>query len=70
MKMIYVECNAEEMRANDIPERSTGHWIDKTSRSGCGVVFIRYVCSACNNVAGDLSDYCPNCGAKMKSEVI
>ena len=36
-----------------------GHWI--TDMSGCW-------CSVCNEYSDYSTDYCPNCGAKMKGE--
>lgn len=47
--------------------RPTGEWIFKhnpiTDPKG---YFIRIVCSECNLHTGQKSNYCPNCGAKMK----
>lgn len=40
-----------------------GHWVDGFDTDG---VLIDYDCSVCNMANDEKSDYCPNCGAKMK----
>lgn len=54
-------------------EPKTGHWINKTYTSGCGVTFVESECTCCGkktpfNCDELLYRYCPNCGAKMEVE--
>ena len=41
-------------------EPKTGHWLDSSNG---------WTCSECNRDNRCDSNYCPNCGAKMESEV-
>ena len=48
-----------------------GHWINKSQRSGCGILFIASECTCCGkktpfNCDEFLYRYCPNCGADMR----
>ena len=45
-------------------EPKTGHWIP--IRESVGI--FRYKCDKCGRYNRAMSDYCPNCGAKMESE--
>ena len=50
------------------PLPKTGHWIDKSKQSACGVKFIHIECSECGELSGlnnTYARYCPWCGAKM-----
>lgn len=42
------------------PERKTGQWIK--------IHWKAYRCSECNRASEYSTDYCPNCGARMKGE--
>lgn len=45
------------------PQPKTGHWIFDE------ILDKHYYCSECKSMGVDYWDYCPNCGAKMESEV-
>lgn len=46
-------------------------WEDGSGRSVeiCGDWYLRntYICSACKRERNDMTNYCPNCGAKMEA---
>lgn len=46
------------------PQPKTGHWIPIQESVG----IFRYKCDKCGRYNRAISDYCPNCGAKMESE--
>lgn len=53
-----------------IPQPKIGHWVNKSRRSGCGILFVASECTCCGmktpfNCDEFLYRYCPNCGAKM-----
>lgn len=53
--------------------RPKGHWINKSHKSGCGIVFAASECTCCGKKTPFNCDefvyrYCPNCGADMESE--
>ena len=55
------------------PTRKKGKWINKSQKSGCGITFVASECTCCGkktlfNCDELIYKYCPNCGAKMKSE--
>ncbi len=54
---------------NGIPyeERPQGHWVAIKNKNG---TILAYSCSECeyNPYHAKISDYCPNCGAKMVNE--
>lgn len=48
----------------------TGHWINKSLPSGCGIRFVASECTCCGRITFFDCDqlvynYCPHCGAKM-----
>lgn len=53
------------------PERKTGRWI-KNQRKSMFHIEPVYICSCCREQEAwgemELSNYCPNCGAKMEGE--
>ena len=57
-------------RINDLPpvtpQPKIGRWIEHPHEAGENWEFSRYECSECHVWADDDSDYCPNCGVKMK----
>ena len=44
-------------------EPKTGHWVETDKYESYW-----YRCSECCRGSDDITDYCPNCGAKMESE--
>ncbi len=46
------------------PQPKTGHWIDHQEDR-----WIYAKCSECGSVRNTQTNYCPNCGARMESEV-
>lgn len=53
------------------PQPKTGKWVNKSQRSGCGIVFVASECTCCGkktpfNCDEFIYRYCPNCGAKMQ----
>lgn len=57
----------------EIEERKVGKWINKSHKSGCGILFVASECTCCRkkipfNCDEFLYNYCPNCGAKMDKE--
>lgn len=51
-------------------EPRKGHWIADVDRWGDLVTTVNgYRCDKCNTFNADKDNYCPNCGAKMESEV-
>ncbi len=51
---------------NKIDCNKTPHWIEHPHESGENWEYSMYECSACQQWANNDSNYCPNCGAKMK----
>ena len=45
------------------PQPKTGHWIEKYHE------MFKYYCDKCGKGSDLMTDYCPNCGARMESEV-
>ena len=57
------ECMADHLIANDVTIQKHGRWLYD---SATGIAF----CSECQCDAVEaVTDYCPNCGAKMDGEV-
>lgn len=54
---VILECYAEELYSKNYRKQSEGEWVK------CGTIF---KCTACNRTRAKKSDFCPNCGAKMK----
>lgn len=50
-----------------LAKRKKGKWIDETFKSW-GLVFHPYKCDQCGEHSEADSDYCPNCGARMRGE--
>lgn len=54
----------ESIPSADVVEQRHGNWrligFDKRGRGGM------YLCSACNKSYPYITDFCPNCGAKME----
>lgn len=53
------------------PTRKVGKWINKSHKSGCGILFVASECTCCRkktlfNCDELLYNYCPNCGADMR----
>ena len=44
----------------------TSHWIERPHESGENWEYSMYECSDCHEWSDNDSNYCPNCGAKMK----
>ena len=44
----------------------TPHWIEHPHESGENWEYSMYECSDCHEWSDNDSNYCPNCGAKMK----
>ena len=63
-------CEEEiESIVNDIPSaEKTAKWYDKkmTIKKAHGIAYGRWGCSVCKRKFPQKSNYCPNCGAKMK----
>ena len=50
------------------PEPKEGHW-KKDESDDCPIVFQQFrICSVCGTIEMSETNYCPNCGAKMKGE--
>ena len=48
------------------PEPKEGHW-KKDESDDCPIVFQQFrICSVCGTIEMSETNYCPNCGAKMK----
>ena len=47
-------------KCGDFAFEKTGHWIETDKYES-----YRYRCSECCRGSDDITDYCPNCGAKM-----
>ena len=58
-----------DMAIEALADRPTGEWIEKIIKGDSVWTQHRYYCSVCGgwNTYGK-SDYCPNCGAKMRGE--
>lgn len=57
----------------EIKERKVGKWINKSHKSGCGILFVASECTCCRkktlfNCDELLYNYCPNCGAEMRAK--
>ncbi|WP_295157183.1 hypothetical protein [Selenomonas sp. AE3005] len=72
---IYSEIDCSDYRrADDGQEEEmggdktlgNGHWIEHPHEQGENWEYPMYECSACQQWANDDSNFCPNCGAKMK----
>jgi predicted amidophosphoribosyltransferase len=46
----------------------TPHWIEHPHESGENWEYSMYECSDCHEWFDNDSNYCPNCGVKMKQE--
>lgn len=46
------------------PEREKARWVKMSDADG-----IFYACSECGEWHGEISNFCPNCGAEMKGKV-
>lgn len=62
----FVElCRTEQSSAQ--PERKKGKWVDETFEfEPWWVVHHPYKCNQCGERSEEDSNFCPNCGAKMK----
>jgi hypothetical protein len=65
----YTDCPLIE-----VEEPKTGHWVDDEVDSfSKSFGYKKFHCSNCNSTFSgthvEKTDYCPNCGAKMESEV-
>lgn len=58
-----VKIFADHVRA----ERKKGEWIDETFEPW-GLVYHPYKCDQCGEHSETISNFCPNCGAKMEVE--
>lgn len=56
-----------ETLQTDVQEVRQGHWIDDCYDQMDGGAYMITVCSACGT-PNLVSNYCPNCGAKMNSK--
>jgi len=54
--------------AENVAPRESAEWIEKVKPCEWSEddVEISYKCSHCNNIFDYVSNYCPNCGSKMK----
>jgi hypothetical protein len=55
----------------DVRPVARGKWINKSQKSGCGIMFVASECTACGKKANFncdelLYNFCPNCGADMR----
>ena len=79
----YIDADALKKYISCIPAlegwrsmlRTICEWVDKQPTAdvapvvhGEWLVGDPYMCSVCEKMANDTTPYCPNCGAKMKSE--
>ena len=48
----------------EVEKRNTGHWVD----AGSGLSMWPWKCSVCGGRQSLISDFCPDCGSKMKSK--
>ena len=48
----------------EVERRNTGHWVD----AGSGMSMWPWKCSVCGGRQSVISDFCPDCGSKMKSK--
>ena len=56
--------DAERLYEAGYHKQSEGEWIDVED-----TLLYRYKCSLCGEIKlGKMTNYCPNCGAKMKNE--
>ena len=58
-------------KINDLPSvtptERTGHWIVGSDTDIKGETVYWFTCSNCNSDRGQHTNYCPDCGAKMKN---
>ena len=59
----YLECEDMVYNAPTVDAVKHGHWDFKPLWQGADAKYCE--CSVCNKPAWWVSDYCPNCGAKM-----
>ena len=55
------ESSAENFLKNNVTIRKCGRW------KQTGMHLLPYQCSACESLEEGRTNYCPNCGAKMKA---
>lgn len=61
--------NMSKIPAADVVEVKRGKWtFEHDLFTDPKRYFIRIVCSCCGLKTGQVSNYCPNCGAKMDGE--
>lgn len=68
---IYLICEMAKQYLNGARptyERPTGEWIKADIVTFGSLYDLIYKCSICNCHKNGKTNYCPNCGAKMKSE--
>ena len=57
---------AEKLVDLGYKKQKVGKWSHLVSTTGS--VYDIYICSACDHITGWRTNYCPNCGCKMKRE--
>ena len=73
-KMVDEECEALGMAINALKQQKTSKWIgiEYEGYADGNPVYDVYECSSCgyvhNGESDTLSDYCPDCGAKMEMD--
>ena len=60
----YFECMANAIIDNNYRKQSEGEWVK--FRLSADDTANRWKCSVCKSEQHEETDYCPNCGAKMK----
>ena len=77
--LLCSNCKTDEYRLGQFPykekrvdwcpleEQKTGRW-DYCEEAVFGNPYGSYKCSVCGNIEPHKTNYCPNCGARMKSE--
>ena len=56
-----------EEHADEFVQKRTGYWIVGSDTDIKGETVYWFTCSNCNSDRGQHTNYCPDCGAKMKN---
>jgi len=63
----FISRHIDDAPTVDAVERKSGRWIDETFKPNAPV-FHPYKCDQCGEHNDVPSDYCPNCGADMRTK--
>ena len=71
-RRLYPDLYVDMLIAKGVVVREKGEWIDWAKHHGVvffhhGIRSVGVVCSRCNKLSDNKFDFCPNCGADMRT---